>query len=318
MAEVQMTFSRLCDKRSKTISQPWGVLSARLGQPEVVQDKVKARMVSFCVLHAPVPEGVSPISEAAVESMAGMVLDLDGCTPEVVEGVAQALRGLQVAALMYPTFSWSHAHQCWRVLVPYARAIPVADHRAAWVGASTLLGLAVDGGANDRSGAKPAQRYFVCSRPDDGSERPDSRVFEGPLIDPAAFIAAGGAVTSTIAKPSSVGRYGGHQINNELIYGPAPDAELVALGCPAVRHFKNTGCAKKGERRLWLLMLAGLKHCAGGPDAAHTWGSKAASYTPRETTKTMDSLSGGPPTCESIGREFEGCKTCPHWKGGAA
>lgn len=319
MADVTLTTSKLKQKAAKQVTAPWEKVRASVSMPRVVRAKEDAPMFSLTELKDPLPDGVSPISEAAISAMTGMVLDLDDISPTEARRIGDSVQRLTCAAVMYPTFSWEAECESWRIVVPYVRTLPVSQHRAAWAGASALLGLPCDGPGNDRSGAKAAQRSYVCSVPVGSTERPPTRVFDGPMIDPEVFVTAGrGAGTVETKGVDAARRFSGHAINDEVLYRPKPDAELVALGCGAVRYFKQTGCAKQGERGLWLLMLAGLRHCAGGQEAAHAWSAKDPRYTPSETTKTLDSLTGGPPTCETISREFTGCKACPHWTGGAA
>lgn len=319
MANVTFSLSpRLHSTVARAVTQPWAKWTSDLAKPREVAAKGNAPMFNFVVPKKPLPDGVSAIEAGAIESMAGMVLDVDKVSPDKVEHLSSELAALGSGAMLYPTFNWSLEAPRYRVVIPYAVPLPVDQHRVAWVGASALLGLDVDDVGNDSCGAKPAQRFYVYSFPP-GSEHPPCRVFDGPLIDPEVFVSEGrkaGAVTKAPTPADS--RYRGHDINNELLYGPKPDPELVALGCAALRYFKDTGCAKQGERGLWLLMLAGLRHCEGGVQTAHKWSAKDVRYTPRETAKTMESLNGGPATCETISGEFAGCKACKHWKGGAA
>lgn len=320
-----LTFTKLTEttRARARVRGTWSEVSVYLKECRKNASKDAVTLYSCGVVREDLPPGASLAKEDALESTQMCIVDLDGGSQELVQATINRARELGLTCLAHPTYSWTAESPRWRLIVPYARNIPVHDAKAAARGLAALLQLSPGEDGVDPCMIKPAQRYYLHScHPDAAEGRPDVVELVGKMVDPSELIAIAGDEAQPIerAAPSHTrpGRFTADDLRvNAELYGPKPDAEMIAIGCAALRHFRDTGCAAKGERGLWLLMLAGLRHCAEGEVPAHRWSAVDTRYSHHETAKVLASLTAGPPTCAKVADEFAGCRACPHL-GGAA
>jgi hypothetical protein len=63
----------------------------------------------------------------------------------------------------------------------------------------------------------------------------------------------------------------------------------------------------------WLNMLALYKASIEGVDGALEWSSGHPEFDPAEVTIKIESLTGGPPTCDRVSDECDACRSCEHF-----
>ncbi len=142
-----------------------------------------------------------------VEAVSCYVIDLDGATVDAVNAAWARLEALGIQASGFTT--WSHASdhkggQCWRIVIPFAFDVDVADWRALWV----LLNDHLAQGRNDPTTKNPSRLHFLPRAPmrvlQNGvivdNVAPLFRHLTGTLFDPRPLVEKARAAAAAAAK----------------------------------------------------------------------------------------------------------------------
>lgn len=127
--------------------------------------------------------------------------------------------------------------------------------------------------------------------------------------------AALGQSATALARPVT-GRKFDTGVNAEVVQHQHRPFSVTkaAQGCAALRH----AMADKGTSTpygAWLLLLGTAKASIEGADAAHEFSSGHANYNETDTARKLESLTGGPPPCDTWATTYGNggpCDSCAH------
>ncbi|MBI2761807.1 MAG: hypothetical protein HYX51_10325 [Chloroflexi bacterium] len=163
-------------------------------------------------------------ANAGVVEIGALVLDLDRALPDW-----RRLEPFEYAAHT----TWKHTPDAprWRVVLPLAEPVPVAQWRGFWGGATAALAPGTDPSARDE-----ARIYYLPSCPPDSE--PEVRRNAGALLDPSDFPAS-----------LAAGRQNGHLPLGErarrFVEHGAPDGEQRLEACAVARSFLSAGHSRE-------------------------------------------------------------------------
>jgi putative DNA primase/helicase len=244
-----------------------------------------------------------------VEFVTCAVLDVDDGTP--IENVQSRISGY--AHLIYTTHSHTPAHQKYRVVIPFAKAVPVANWDIVWRQVNALTG-----GVNDPNTKDPARLYYMPSHPS-GAEGCSIIQKDGELLDPDSLPKPTLVAADTVVIPSKK-----HAPKREIkiiegqeeaVQGLNSESGLVEMvaRCLFMKTASQPENQNSVSEALWLAEILNAVCFEGGRQWIHEASCHHDGYSEEETEAKIRHViqkKYGPATCEYISKQgFTGCPT---------
>lgn len=243
-----------------------------------------------------------------VVELGALVLDYDGDFDAA--SILAAWRGYE--CVLHSTYTPGS----YRVVLPYARPLPVERHAAVWAWAKGR-DARIDGACKD-----PARAYYLPTCRSDLDVDPQYGYMPGERLDvdrlpvdlradpsgrspPPSMSRAPGTILADTSPARGTSAYAGIEAGEQT-----RDWALIQSRCAFARHSVEQAATLSEPE--WYAALGLVARCVGGDAIAHDISRPYPSYSESETAeKLRRAKQVGPPTCAHVRSISAACEGCP-------